>query len=72
MNMKKTQTQQIESHLNRGWKLTPMLALKKYGCFRLAARINDLREAGMDIVTRKVTRNGKTFAEYQRAYNEES
>ena len=57
----------IESHLNRGWKLNPLQALKKYGCLRLAARIADLRNAGMNITTRKVTRNGKTFAEYQRA-----
>lgn len=67
MNMTKNQTQQIKSHLNRGWKLTPLQALEKYGCMRLAARIGELRNAGMNIITRKVTRNGKTFAEYQRA-----
>jgi len=63
----KSQTERIASHLGRGWKLTPMQALEKYGCFRLAARIQELRNAGMSITTRKVTRNGKTFAEYQAA-----
>ena len=63
----KSQIQQIQSHLNRGWKLTPLQALQKYGCMRLAARIAELRDEGMHIITRKVTRNGKTFAEYQRA-----
>jgi len=63
----KSQTKQIQSHLNRGWKLTPLQALQKYGCMRLAARIAELRDEGMNIITRKVTRNGKTFAEYQRA-----
>lgn len=63
----KSQTKQIQSHLNRGWKLTPLQALQKYGCMRLAARIAELRDEGMNIITRKVSRNGKTFAEYQRA-----
>lgn len=63
----KSQTQMIKSHLNRGWKLTPLQALDKYGCLRLAARIAELRNSGMSIKTRKVSRNGKTFAEYQRA-----
>ena len=63
----KSQTQQIRSHLNRGWKLTPLQALQKYKCMRLAARIAELRNEGMNITTRKVTHNGKTFAEYQRA-----
>jgi hypothetical protein len=57
----------IKSHLNRGWKLTPLQALDKYGCLRLAARIAELRNSGMSIKTRKVSSNGKTFAEYQRA-----
>jgi len=59
------QTIAIRSHLNRGWKLTAIDALDRYGCFRLAARINDLRNDGMDIVTRKVARGGKMIAEYQ-------
>lgn len=63
----KSQTKQIQSHLSRGWKLTPLQALQKYGCMRLAARIAELRDEGMNIITRTVTRNGKTFAEYQRA-----
>ena len=63
----KSQIKQIQSHLNRGWKLTPLQALQKYGCMRLAARIAELRDEGMHIITRKVTRNGKTFAEYHRA-----
>jgi hypothetical protein len=67
MNMNKSQTQQIRSHLNRGWRLTPLQALEKYGCLRLAARIAELRNEGMKIKTNKVTRNGKTFAQYQTA-----
>lgn len=34
-------------HHKRG--ITPMDALKKFGCFRLSARIADLKEAGHNI-----------------------
>jgi hypothetical protein len=34
---------------------------------RLAARIAELRKAGLHITTTKITRNGKTFAQYKAA-----
>ena len=63
----KTQSQyhKILSHLKRGWKLTPIQALNKYGCLRLAARIEEIRDAGFKVATNMVTRNGARFAEYQ-------
>jgi hypothetical protein len=60
----KSQTKAIRKDLEKGRKITPMDALKKYGCFRLGARINDLRNEGMHIVTNMVTRNGKRVALY--------
>ena len=60
-----TQNQQILKHLNRGWKITPLQALNKYGCLRLAARIKELKELGHKITKKMVSRNGKTFAEYR-------
>ena len=59
-----TQNQQILEHLKSGKKINPLLALKKFGCFRLSARIFNLREQGNAILTKNVTRKGKTFAEY--------
>ena len=59
-----TQNQQILEHLKSGKKINPLLALKKFGCFRLSARILDLRQQGNAIITTNVTRKGKTFAEY--------
>jgi len=42
-----------------------MIALSKYGCFRLASRINNLRSDGYKIVTRMISNpDGKQFAEY--------
>ncbi|BAQ90879.1 hypothetical protein [uncultured Mediterranean phage uvMED] len=59
-----TQNQQILDYLKSGKKITPLTALKKFGCFRLSARIFNLKEEGHAIITNNVTRKGKTFAEY--------
>jgi hypothetical protein len=60
----KTQNEQIKAYLNKGKSITPLDALNKFGCFRLAARISDLRNDGLKIVTKNVTKEGKTFASY--------
>ena len=60
-----TQTERIRQHLETGESITPIDALQTYGCFRLAARIDALRKAGMDIQTVKESRNGKSYARYQ-------
>ena len=66
--MTKSQTQAIAAHLESGQSITPMQALRKFGCARLAARILDLRKAGYEIETKKVKRRSrgvtKTFARY--------
>jgi hypothetical protein len=48
-----------------GRSLSPLEALGLYGVFRLAARVFELKDMGVDI--RKVTKvdiNGKQYAEY--------
>ena len=60
-----TQNQQIKSYLEKGKTITPIQALNKFGCFRLAARISDLRNDGLNIATKIVTKDGKTFASYR-------
>jgi len=60
-----TQNQQIKAYLTKGKSITPLDALSKFGCFRLAARISDLRKDGLKIVTKNVTISGKTFASYK-------
>lgn len=59
-----TQTATILAHL-RTAPLTPIEALREYGCFRLAARIQELEDAGHQIASERVTQNGKTFARYR-------
>jgi hypothetical protein len=60
-----TQTEMIRAHLESGREITPIDALEHYGCFRLAARINDLRRAGLPIETITEQRNGKAWAKYR-------
>lgn len=62
--MKTNQTALILSHLLTGKSINPMEALKKFGCFRLASRIWDLRFDGYDITMERVTVKKKTFASY--------
>lgn len=60
-----SQNKQIADYLNKGKKLTPIDALNKFGCFRLAARIADLRNEGMNIVTKTIKlKNKKQIAQY--------
>jgi hypothetical protein len=47
----KQQNKKILKHLKAGLAITPIGALKSYGCFRLAARIYELRSEGWPIAT---------------------
>ena len=44
-----SQNKTIKSHLKKGNSITAMQALKQFGCFRLAARIKNLKDEGMNI-----------------------
>lgn len=58
-----TQAQAILDHLLTGRPLTALDALNDYGCFRLAARIHELRKEHQ-IEEVMVERNGKRYASY--------
>lgn len=61
-----SQGELILNHLKTGRPLTPLEALEKFGCFRLGARIWDLKREGYDIQTDLVdVGNGKRVASYQ-------
>ena len=51
-------------HLKRGHSITPLEALDMFGCFRLGARIADLRSEGNDIITETIKKGGKRYASY--------
>lgn len=66
--MSKTDNQaaQILAHLKEGKAITPIDALTRFGCFRLGARIFELRQAGHAIETERVeTPNGSNVAKYR-------
>lgn len=61
-----SQSDQILAHLQRGRALTQLDALNLFGCFRLGARIWDLRRRGHRIESRTIeTPSGKRVSEYR-------
>jgi hypothetical protein len=62
----RSQAQSILGDLQAGLTITPLEALNRYGCFRLAAVIHKLRRAGHMIATEDgVSPDGKHFARYR-------
>lgn len=71
----RTQKRQILHHLHTIGPITQQQALNLYGCGRLAARINDLKNMGINITTKTLNytnRNGYTvrYAQYSVVKND--
>lgn len=66
MSTIETQLAGIRAALKAGQQLTPMDVLHQFGCWRLGARIYDLREEGMNIHTEMFhdEASGKRYARY--------
>ena len=63
----KNQTNRILRYLRTGRGITPLSALTRFRCMRLAARIEELRDAGVKISSRMLNRGGRRFACYSLA-----
>ena len=59
-----SQAKQILRHIIMHKSITPLEALREYGCLRLAARIFDLNASGANIKMKMVFANKKKFAQY--------
>ena len=59
-----SQKEKILKHLLSGKSITPIQALNKFGCFRLGARIHNLRSEGYDIISKLVKKDNKYFSKY--------
>jgi len=59
-----SQNEWVLQNAKNGW-VTAMDALQGCGCFRLAARIKELRDSGHNIATMIVEKDGKRFAAYK-------
>lgn len=66
LKTKKTLSQcdRILQHLQSGKTINPKQAWDLFGCYRLGARIHDLRKQNFQIVTKIFYKNGGNFAEY--------
>jgi hypothetical protein len=60
----KSQRERIAKHLLSGRAITPLDALRKWGCFRLSGRIYELKREGMNIAKIMVRRGEKKVASY--------
>lgn len=60
----KPRTWLVREHLRKHKSITPLVALQRYGVFRLAARIGELREIGFAVETEIVRSGEKHFARY--------
>lgn len=69
---KKSQKQQILSHLRRGRPITQWTASYKYGCLRLSERIRELQKDGW-LVRKQWTKTpgGQRVMEYRMGRNNE-
>jgi hypothetical protein len=70
----RTHKAQILAYLQSGNSITPLDALQLFGCFRLGARIFDLRKSGVEILMERrksVNQNGHLtqFAMYHLKLN---
>jgi len=61
-----SQKEQILRHLIRGKSITPLEALHRYGCFRLGARIWEIKKDGYPVKQHIITTaTGKRVARYE-------
>lgn len=63
---KLTQCERILRHMKDYGQIDPMIAIKEYGCMRLASRIADLKRQGYDIVSERT--KGKNRYEEPTSY----
>ena len=64
---KGAQMEAILNHLKTGASITPLDALRLFGCFRLGARVWDLKARGHNITAEivKDPSTGKRYASYK-------
>lgn len=75
MEEKLSQKKVILDHLKKFGSIEPLTALREYGCYRLGARISDLRNDGYNIITEtiksvsRITGRPVYFANYKLVKN---
>ena len=60
-----SQNERIRNYLRSGKAITSLEALHLFGCFRLAARIKELRDLGVNVVDDTIQIGTKYVKEYR-------
>jgi hypothetical protein len=60
-----SQASQILAYMKAGNRITGLQALDLFGCFRLPARIADIKRAGHTVIKDTIVVNGKRVAQYR-------
>ena len=64
-NERESQVKKILAWMQNGKSITAIEALNMFGCFRLSARINNIKDMGLSVQKDMVeTDNGKRIARY--------
>lgn len=61
---RESQNKQLERWLKSGKTISPLQALSQLGIYRLAARIGELRDDGLDIQTKLINEHPVHYAQY--------
>jgi hypothetical protein len=60
-----SQNSEILCYLKSGQRLTPLEALRRFGCLRLSGRIYDIKKRGVNVKSESYrTKSGKYVARY--------
>lgn len=65
MSNKLSQNEKILRWLQKGNSITQKTAVNMFACYRLSARIANLKAQGYKITTEMETKNGSTYARYR-------
>lgn len=63
--MKPSQNETLKKWLVKNKTITPLRALNELGIYRLASRVRDLRDEGMNIETKMIYKHPVKFAQYR-------
>lgn len=65
MQNRESQNKKLAKWLKSGKSISPLQALNKLGIYRLASRVNDLRNDGLNIETKMIHEHPVKFVQYK-------
>ena len=62
---RESQNKRLEAWLKSGKTISPLQALSQMGIYRLASRVKELRDEGLDIHTKLINEHPVHYAQYK-------